>query len=69
MMKSPITDDPYADFDRWDEEQQRAIEKLPVCTECGEPIQDDVYYDIDGDCVCPGCLESNHKHWVEDYIE
>lgn len=63
------TDDPLADFDRWDAEQQAALNKLPKCAECGEPIQDDCYYEINGECVCPACLDNNHKHWVEDYID
>lgn len=63
------TDDPFADFDRWDAEQQAALNKLPKCSECGEPIQDDCYYEINGECVCPECLDNNHKHWVEDYID
>lgn len=63
------TNDPLADFDRWDAEQTAKLEKLPECTECDEPIQDDCYYEINGECVCPECLENNHKHWVEDYID
>ncbi len=62
------TDNPLADFNRWDAEQQAALNKLPKCTECDEPIQDDCYYEINGECVCPECLDNNHKHWVEDYI-
>lgn len=40
------TDDPIADFERWDSEQQRKLQKLPVCECCGEPIQQEraVYY-------------------------
>lgn len=63
------TGDPLADFDRWDAEQTAKLEKLPKCTECDEPIQDDCYYEINGECVCPECLDNNHKHWVEDYID
>lgn len=63
------TDDPFADFDRWDAEQTAKLEKLPKCTECDEHIQDDCYYEINGECVCPECLDNNHKHWVEDYID
>ena len=63
------TDDPLADFDRWDAEQQATLNKLPKCAECGEPIQDDYCYEINDECVCPDCLDYNHKHWVEDYIE
>lgn len=63
------TDDPLADFNRWDAEQQAVLNKLPKCAECDEPIQDDCYYEINGECVCPECLDNNHKHWVEDYME
>ena len=64
-----MTGDALADFDRWDAEQQAALNKLPKCSECDEPIQDDCYYEINGECVCPACLDNNHKHWVEDYID
>ena len=63
------TDDPLADFDRWDAEQTAKLEKLPRCTECDEPIQDDCCYEINGELVCPECLDNNHKHWVEDFME
>jgi non-homologous end joining protein Ku len=35
------TDDPIADFDRYDKEQQERLEQRPVCSVCGEHIQDD----------------------------
>ena len=63
------TGDPLADFDRWDAEQQAALNKLPKCTECGEPIQSEELFEFDGKLICPEYLDGNHKHWVEDYIE
>lgn len=63
------TDDPVADFDRYDREHQKALAKLPVCSECDEPITDDMCYEINGEVICPECLDNNHKHWVEDYID
>lgn len=62
------TDDPFADFDRWDAEQQARLDKLPICAECGEPIQTDEYYEINDEPVCPECLKDNHRKWVDDYI-
>lgn len=51
------TDDPVADFDRYDAEQQRSLDKLPKCMECHEPIQqDDALYINDG-YICDDCLE------------
>ena len=51
------SDDPARDFDRYDREQQRLLETLPVCDICDHPIQDDHYYQISGDKICPDCLE------------
>lgn len=63
------TDDPYKDFDRYDAEQEMALAKLPRCSECDEPIQTEKCYEINGEIICPECLELNHEKKVEDYIE
>lgn len=60
----------YNDYcDQHDREQQAALERLPICSECDEPIQDEVCFEINGEYVCPECLDNNHKHWVEDFME
>ena len=63
------SDDPLLDFARYDAEQQRELDRLPVCVECDEPIQDDVYFEINGECLCERCLIENHRKAVEDYVE
>ena len=63
-----ITGDPLADFDRWDAEQQRKMDKLPVCADCGEPVQDDYYYLINDEVICPNCLDAGYRKAVEDYV-
>jgi formylmethanofuran dehydrogenase subunit E len=63
------TDDPIADFARHDAEQQEELEKLPVCSECGEPIQSEYCYEIDGEYICEECLECNHKKTVDSIID
>ena len=63
------TDDPIADFYSHDAEMQRSLEKCPICSECGEYVQDDTYYDINGEVVCIECLNDNYKRYTEDYIE
>lgn len=55
------TDDPYRDFDRWDNEQESWLSKRPRCAHCGERIQDDHYYLIEDEPVCPDCLESDYR--------
>ena len=63
------TDDPIADFGAWDEEQERKLEQLPICDYCGERIQDDYYFDIDGDFYHEKCLCEQFRKSTEDYIE
>ena len=42
------SDDPLRDLDRHLDEQARKDAALPRCCECGEPIHDDIYYEIGG---------------------
>lgn len=60
------TDDPLADFERWDAEQQEQLEKLPTCCECDAPIQDEYCYEFNGDYMCEECLIRYHRKEVED---
>ena len=63
------TDDPLKDFARHEAEQQARLDKLPICAECGEPIQDDECYEIEGGYICEECLRNNHRRWTEDVCE
>ena len=62
------SDDPIADFYRHDAEQQAELHKLPQCSECGEPIQDDFCYEINDELICDSCMNDNHRKSVEDFI-
>lgn len=64
-----FTDNPILDFANYDAEQQEQLEKLPVCIECGEPIQDKYCFEINGEYICEECLERNHKKLVENLME
>lgn len=59
------SDDPAADFDRYDREQAKRLAQLPKCDICDQPIQDDHYYLINGDNVCPGCLDDQFRKEIE----
>lgn len=63
------TDDPFADFDRWDRDQQKELDSLPWCEHCNEPIQDEDLMDIDGTLYHLECAEREFKRKTEDYIE
>lgn len=63
------SDDPIKDFERYDTEQARQLEKLPRCADCDEPIQDEHFYLINDECICPDCLESNYRKDTEAFID
>ena len=62
------TDDPEKDFDRWDAEQEAALEKLPKCVKCKEPIQDDHYFDVNGELYCEEHMIEKFRKDIEDYV-
>lgn len=51
------TDDPVADFHRHDAECEAQLDKLPVCCQCGEPIQQDDAVYINDEYICDRCLD------------
>lgn len=65
----PYTDDPVADATDYFDEQERKLEKLPLCDYCGERIDDDYYFDIDGEFYHEKCLCEQYRKSTEDYIE
>ncbi len=65
----PWTDDPVADYERYDAEFSRWLDSLPRCSECDNPIQDEECYEFNGELICKKCLNDNHRKRVEDYVE
>ena len=63
------TDDPTADFEVYDAEQERKLDKLPVCECCGEPIQQEkaIYYN-DQWC-CEDCEREFWQSIRDDFLE
>lgn len=58
------TDNPLADYERYEDERNRNDEKYPHCDECGETIYDH-YYRIEDDIVCKECLDIIFRCEVE----
>lgn len=59
-------------YDMWeaqDIERERRRARLPVCETCGEPIQDEHFYDINDEFICEECLKNNFRKNTEDYCE
>lgn len=62
------SDDPALDFDRYCDAQQAELDKLPKCAYCGEPIQDEHYYEICDEVICEECVDNHFKKRTEDFI-
>lgn len=61
--------DPIADFNRWDRDWQKLLDKLPKCYACGEPIQDDVCYAFNGHKYCLDCKEYAADDILPEFLE
>ena len=59
-----FSDDPVADFERYDAEQQTKLEQLPECSECGNHIQDEYAFYINGEWICERCMKENYRREV-----
>lgn len=66
-MANMYCPDNYDAFCRHDAEQEKALAKLPECSECGEPIQEDECYEFNGELICLDCMEE-HRMKTENFI-
>lgn len=60
-----LTDDPLRDFNRWEDEEYLKKLALPICSDCGEPITGDYYWEFHGCYYCEDCVKE-HRGYVED---
>lgn len=56
-------------FTAHDAKQSRELERLPKCADCCEPIQDEHFFLINDEPICPACLEAGYMKRTEDYVE
>lgn len=55
-------------YDQWvshQAKQDERLAKLPKCDFCGEPIQDEHCYQIDGKTYCTDCLNDQFRKEIE----
>lgn len=57
------TDNPAADFLRYDRDQEKRRKELPICDYYGEAIEDK-FYEIGYETICPKCLEENFERSI-----
>jgi formylmethanofuran dehydrogenase subunit E len=61
--------DSYDQWEAHDIELERKRARRPECCYCGEKIQDEEAYLINGDFYCEECMEREFKVLVDDYTE
>lgn len=57
----PLSDDPARDFARYDVKQTEWLNSLPECDICGQPIQQERAFHMDGFWICDECIEFYRK--------
>lgn len=57
--------DAYDMWERRERSQQKKLEALPVCDRCGEPIQEDYLWKIDGLLLCEECAAQMYRFGAE----
>lgn len=58
-------------LDQWEQrelKQQKELDRLPECSECGHPIQSEFCYEINDELICEQCMSDHHRKAVEDYV-
>lgn len=56
-------------YDMWkyrERSQRRKLDTLPTCDRCGEPIQDDYLWRVDGLVLCEDCAANMYRFSVEE---
>lgn len=61
--------DNYDAFSACEAKRERWLDKLPRCSECDEPIQEDYCYEINGEYICEHCMNDNHKVSTENLMD
>ena len=61
--------DPDDDFDRLDAKQAAYYARLPKCERCKATIEEEDYFDIDGEILCEDCLKEKYGKKCHDYAE
>lgn len=62
--------DNYKAWEYAERERERRLTRLPVCEgfRCGKRIQDEDYYDVDGEILCEECMRRKYRRYTEDLL-
>ena len=54
------------DIDNFLAAEEKALARLPRCSECDNPIQEEYCYEINGELICEECLKE-YRVRTEDF--
>lgn len=60
--------DNYSQWEAHERYLESLREQLPVCEDCGNRIDADIYFDVDGEILCEKCLGRRYGRRTEDYL-
>ena len=63
----PYTDDPIRDWADYCAQQEREMELLPECSECGEKITDDMCFVFGDEPICDSCAYTIYRKHTTDF--
>lgn len=61
-------EDNYSQWEAKTRREEQWLEKRPVCFYCGEPVQEDHYFDINDEVVCQDCLDAHFRKDIDEYF-
>lgn len=63
--------DNYKAWEYAERERERRLARLPICEgfRCGKRIQDEDYYDVDGEILCEECMKRKYRRKTEDLLD
>jgi formylmethanofuran dehydrogenase subunit E len=57
--------DNYSLWERNERELERRLASRPRCEDCGEHIQDEFYFEVEGDILCEECMHDRYRKAVD----
>ena len=63
--------DNYKVWEYAERERERRLARLPICEgfRCGKRIQDEDYYDVDGEILCEECMNEKYRKDTDKYMQ
>ena len=58
--------DNYSLWEDRERQYEAWLSRRPVCADRDEHIQDDHYFEINGEYICPRCMEDLHRRDIDD---